>query len=135
MKKLSRTISTLSCRALALSALFTGIFLSLAAAAPQGPESFLPTWQLLNSQEKQLFISGYLQGWHDAARVTRVAEEHVSQNPEQALSSLKTIRSLYELDGKNANSLVKGIDEFYSEPDNASAALSMAVTAASKRHK
>ncbi len=120
---------------------FIALFVSFAMAESTAddehavPQSFLPTWKLLNPQEKQLFISGYLHGWKDAARVTELVQQHVTEHPEQTLKSLRTIRSIYDLGGKNTRSLgplVKGIDEFYANPDNARAALSRAITASTK---
>ncbi|MBX7138337.1 MAG: hypothetical protein K1X83_10160 [Oligoflexia bacterium] len=91
--------------------------------------SFLPTWKLLNTQEKQQFIAGYLKGWQDAEKVTSIAIEYVRDNPDKAVDGLEKIKSVYNLSGLNPDLLIRSLDAFYSEPENNSASLSKAVSA------
>ena len=91
---------------------------------------FQTTWKLLNRDQKEYFISGYIHGWQDAAKVTDIAIEFVEQNPEKAVEGLQRIKQLYKIRGFKTDELVKAIDEFYNDPTNSQAPLSMAVTAA-----
>lgn len=106
--------------------LFTTIVPSYAA---HKEESFLPTWKLLNTEQKQQFIAGYLHGWKDAGAVTQVLLEHIEKHPDEAVKSLQTVQSLYDMSSERPSLLAKGVDEFYSDPDNAQSALSKAITA------
>ena len=96
----------------------------------QAQGSFLPSWKLMNSLEKQHFIAGYVQGWKDAQQVTDITISYVKQNPAQAVAGLEKMRSLYDLSGAKPELLAKAIDVFYMAPENSSASLSSAVTAA-----
>jgi hypothetical protein len=96
----------------------------------EGSGSFLPVWKLLTLNEKQQFISGYLQGWRDAALVTDIAINYVKKNPERAIASLEGIKVLYRLKNSSSSQIVEAIDEFYADPENQNAPLSRAVTAA-----
>jgi hypothetical protein len=104
-----------------------------APASERGTASFLPTWKLLDSHEKEQFIAGYLQGWKDAARVTDIAISYVKTNPEKAIDGLEGIRQLYDVRGVKPSDLAHQIDEFYADPENSDAALSRAITASKKR--
>jgi len=95
--------------------------------------SFLPTWKLLNAQEKQQFIAGYIRGWKDAARVTDITKEFIRANPQKALQSLESIQTLYNLSDVTPVILVSLVDAFYSDPVNRDASLSMAVSHARSR--
>jgi hypothetical protein len=90
-----------------------------AAWADAADASFLPTWKLLNTQEKQHFIAGYIHGWNDAARVTDVAIDFVKDNPGRAIETLQKVKNV--------------IDVFYSDPDNAEAPLTRAVSSAREK--
>lgn len=100
------------------------------AENPDSNEAFLPTWKLLTAEQKQQFIAGYLYGWKDAAVVTDIATEYVRENPSKALEGLKRTKELYDLSGLRPEIVAKAIDEFYSQPENGSRALSQAVSAA-----
>jgi len=104
--------------------------LALPAEDLSSEGSFLPTWKLLNSESKQQFISGYIQGWRDAQRVTEIATSYVKENPSKALDGLQKIQSLYDLGGIKPETMVKAIDAFYSSTENRRATLSQAVNAA-----
>ena len=93
-------------------------------------QSFMPIWKLLNQQEKQQFVAGYLQGWRDAALVTDVAIRYVGDNPGEAVAGLERIRSLYDSSTLKPALVAKHIDEFYQHPENHSAAFSAAISAA-----
>ena len=92
--------------------------------------SFLPSWKLMNSQEKQHFIAGYVQGWRDAQQVTDITISYVKKNPDQAVLGLEKMKSLYDLSGAKPELLAKAVDVFYMDPQNGHASLSSAVTAA-----
>ena len=95
--------------------------------------SFLPTWRLLSSQEKQQFISGYVQAWKDAASVNDVVIGYIKSNPDKAAQALESIRSIYDFSGVPVEQLVSGIDDFYTDPENLGAPLSKAVSGAKSR--
>jgi hypothetical protein len=97
--------------------------------------AFYPTWKLLSDQEKRQFISGYLQGWRDAAKVTDIAIHYVKTNPSEAVTGLEGIKSLYNLEGIRSEQAVQAIDLYFSDPENHDAPLSRAVTAARKALK
>jgi hypothetical protein len=103
---------------------------ALASADAHPDTSFLPSWKLMNSQEKQHFIAGYVQGWRDAGKVTDITISYVRDNPGEALSGMEKMKSLYDLAGYKPELLVKAIDVFYLEPSNNRASLSSAVNAA-----
>lgn len=96
------------------------------------PASFYPIWQMLSRTEKLQFIAGYVQGWRDAASVTDVAITYVREQPQNALEVLEKIRRLYESD-TTPDTLVPRIDAFYRNPENQSAPLSRAISAARAR--
>jgi len=93
------------------------------------PSSFYPIWQMLSKSEKLQFVAGYIQGWRDAAAVTDVAITYVRQQPQHAVEVLERIRRLYQSEAM-PDVLVPRIDEFYRNPDNHSAPLSKAISAA-----
>ena len=114
------------------------LFAPLRAAAEISDEiaeesSFLPAWKLLGQQEKQQFISGYLQGWKDAVKILDIVITYVQQNPERAARALQSIKGIYEMPGARPDQLVHEIDVFYSDPANRNAPLSKAITAAKAR--
>ncbi|MCO6429699.1 MAG: hypothetical protein J5J00_02480 [Deltaproteobacteria bacterium] len=115
-----------------LASAITLIFLLVPASGLSAPgsDSFLPTWKLLNNQEKQQFISGYIRGWQDAQKVTEVATGFIKENPEKAVESLESINRLYDVSLLKPEPLVREIDRFYQESENRNASLSAAVTAA-----
>lgn len=101
------------------------------AMAESGAETgFASTWKLLNTQDKQQFISGYLRGWKDAQQVTEVAITYVEQNPKNAVDGLKSLKGLYEVSSLSPDYLAREIDAFFKNPENANATLSAAITAA-----
>lgn len=100
------------------------------AESSDAPASFLPTWKLLNNEAKQQFISGYIQGWRDAERVTEIALDYVKENPQKAVEGLEKIKSLYDMRGLAPGDLIKALDAFYSLTENREASLSQAVSAA-----
>lgn len=114
-------------RAAALVFLFCA---TLTARQGMAQGSFLPSWKLMNAQEKQHFIAGYVQGWRDAQQVTDITISYVKKNPANAVSGLEKMRSLYDLSGAKPELLARAIDVFYMDPANGNASLSSAVTAA-----
>jgi hypothetical protein len=92
--------------------------------------SFLPTWKLLNKEGKQQFIAGYLKGWHAASRVNKLATEYIRKNPSTAVASLESLTSVYDVSSIPPDTLVTLVDQFYSDPANGAAGLSVAVTSA-----
>ncbi|MBX7145621.1 MAG: hypothetical protein K1X79_14310 [Oligoflexia bacterium] len=107
------------------------IFLS-ALAQPawcdSAQESFLPIWKLLNNQEKQQFISGYLHGWQDAAKVTDIAIGYVRENPQKAVEGLQSIRSVYEVGDLRPADIAQQIERFFADSSNKDASLSKAIS-------
>lgn len=107
----------------------------LAHADPSGETPFLPTWKLLNNQEKRHFIAGYLQGWRDAAKITEIVINFLEENPADPVASLKRLRALYDLPNANPDTLTVRIDDFFSKTENGAATLSQAITAAQQEPK
>ena len=105
------------------------LLISTSSAQSREQLAFLPTWKLLTRDQKRDFVAGYVQGWRDAAQVTDIAIDYVRENPKQAVEGLEKIRRIYDLSNIRAEGLVDGVDGFYSDPNNASATLSAAVTA------
>ncbi len=95
--------------------------------------SFLPIWKLLNYDQKVQFVSGYIQGWKDAARVTDIAIAYVRENPKNAVDGLEKLKGLYDLSDLKPNTVVDQIDTFYADPENSEAALSRAINASRGR--
>ncbi|MEZ4753108.1 MAG: hypothetical protein R3A13_02220 [Bdellovibrionota bacterium] len=117
-----------------LSIIFSLIFTSLTSISAFAENTaFLPTWKMLNDEEKQHFISGYLYAWQDASSVTDIAIGFIKDNPKQAVKSLESIKGLYNVAGIRPMSLASEIDEFYKQPENKDASLSKAVSYAKSR--
>ncbi len=90
----------------------------------------MPIWKIMNNQEKQQFIAGYIQGWRDAQKVTEIAQDYIRQNPNDAVEGLEKVKGLYDLSGLKPEMLVKGIEDFYLQPEHSRASLSRAISAA-----
>lgn len=101
--------------------------------AEEEKASFLPTWKLLNPQEKQQFMAGYLYGWRDAAKVTDIAISYVKEHPQKAVEGLESIRSLYDVSGFNSSSVAHEVDGFFQDSDNRDASLTAAISYAKSR--
>ncbi len=99
-------------------------------ASPEKNESFYPTWKLLNLEQKEQFIAGYVLALKDATRIVDIALNYSQSDPARSLESLKKIRMLFDVFESKPTTLVKEIDTFYTQPDNRAATLSMAVNAA-----
>lgn len=108
----------------------TGVFILITPTFAEPETAFLPTWKLMKFEEKQHFISGYIQGWIDAARVTDIAIAYVRENPTRAVEGLQSVQRLYDLSAIKPQPLVEEIDAFFAKPVNSNASLSAAVTAA-----
>lgn len=91
---------------------------------------FYPIWKNMNIKQKQQFISGYIYGSDDAKRIIDIAIKFIRDNPEQAVSGLERIKEVYDLTGMDNRKLAAQIDEYYSDPEHAGEALSMAVSSA-----
>ena len=111
--------------------LIAGFFTSF-AMADTSTESFYPTWKLLTPDQKNQFIAGYLCALRDAEKITHVANEFSHENPEQALRTLHQLHKVFDSANVKPDVVVRGIDSFYSDPQNTSASLSKAVRAASQ---
>lgn len=98
------------------------------AIADSTQEGFLPTWKLLNQQEKQQFIAGYLHGWQDAAKVTDIAISYVRDNPGKAVEGLQSIRSVYDVGELRPADITDQIDRFFKDSANTTASLSKAIS-------
>ena len=112
---------------------FCIVGLSRADDAVKSDDPFLPTWKLLNQEQKVQFVAGYLYGWTDARRVIDVALDYVRQNPKDAVSGLEKIRALYDMGGLKADTVAREIDSFYSDSQTKEASLSQAITAVRSR--
>ena len=104
--------------------------LTVPTYADDSEVAFAPTWKLLGTNDKKQFIGGYQQGWKDANKIIDIAISYLETNPEEGARALRSIRSIYDLSRVSPDNLAHGIDLFYADPDNASAPLSKAVTAA-----
>lgn len=92
---------------------------------------FEPVWRMLTRDQKQQFVAGYLNGMRDAAQMTDLLQILVKQNPEAASGSLDRLAQIYQDVGRaSPDSIVEGIESFYSNPENSRAQLSAAITAA-----
>ena len=92
---------------------------------------FAPVWQLLNNEQKQQFIAGYLLGMKDAATMTGVLRDFVQSNPTSAQESLERLRGIYDdLSQGKPDTVSAAIDRFFKDPANKEAPLSRAITAA-----
>jgi len=91
---------------------------------------FLPTWRLLNTDNKQQFISGYQYAWKDAVKIMKIVETYIKQNPKEGAKALESIQTIYDISEMKPDTLVQFINNFYSQPDNNQAPLSKAITAA-----
>jgi len=101
--------------------------------AGPSPNAFLPSWKLLNSQQKQYFMSGYLKGFRDASKVTEIALEYLKQNPQSALQGLTELKNVYDLSELSALELSRQVDVFFADPLNRDKSLSQAVSASKQR--
>ncbi len=139
MSLLSRIPCYLSVSAALRSAILFSLVLagtvSVRPAEADDEPSFLPTWKLLDLNQRQQFIAGYLQGWRDAANVTDIAINFVRRNPDKAIASLEGVRELYRLRTLRPSEIVEAVDEFYADPENSTAPLSRAITAARTRSR
>lgn len=112
--------------------LFSIILLSFTAtsnALSEESASFYTTWKLLNSEQKQQFIAGYLFGWKDAAKIAEIVTDYVKTEPDKAIQSLEKLENVYKKSHKlNPVMVSNEIDRFYSDSDNIEASLSQAVS-------
>ncbi len=116
-------------------ALLLSLSTTVWAAGPGDERPFLPTWKLLNSEQKQQFIAGYLFGWNDAAQITAIVAGFVKENPEQAQKGLEKLQNLYSVGDLRPQAIAREVDAFYNDPSNSSAGLSRAVSYAKDRVK
>jgi hypothetical protein len=107
---------------------FGGLTPPAYGAGPSEERPFLPTWKLLNQEQKQQFIAGYLFGWNDAAQITAIVAGFAKENPEQAQRGLEKLQSLYDVGNLKPGAIAREVDTFYSDPSNSSAGLSRAVS-------
>lgn len=91
---------------------------------------FGSTWKLLNQQEKRQFVSGYLAGLKDAERITGIALSFIKENPQQAVKGLERVQGLFGVGSLPADTVAAALDRYFSEPANASASLTLAMSAA-----
>ena len=112
---------------------FPGVIVCLVFFGLQSPlhadePSFYPTWKLLDSQQKQQFIAGYMMAWKDAANVTDLAIKFVKTNPDKALDGLQSVRRVYDLSSMRPETLSQQIDAFYESPANRQFTLTQAIS-------
>ncbi len=111
--------------------LVVGALTALCASADEtrrGP--FLPTWSLLNPEQKQYFISGYLGALDDVRDVLSITERYVKENPSKGLSAIEELRGIYKSEDTSPLDLSRAIDRFYSSVDNRDKGLSLAISSA-----
>lgn len=118
--------------ALSLLLFLSALLFPLVSRSEEPPPAFYPTWKLLSFAEKQQFVAGYIYGWRDAARVTDVVISYVKDNPGKAIEGLEQVKGLYDLGDLKPAILAQAIDTFFEDPDNKSAGLSQAVSAAKR---
>ena len=94
--------------------------------------SFLPTWKLLKPEQKSQFIAGYLYALKDSERMLEIAQAYTEKNPQQAVTAIKKLKELYSFYNLKPDVVVRRVDSFFSEPENRSASLSMAVSSATR---
>ena len=113
-----------------LSFILAALFSALPAIsyADDDKAAFLPTWKLLNPQEKQQFMAGYLYGWRDAAKVTEIAISYVKENPQKAVEGLESVRSLYDVSKVDSAAVAHEVDSFFQDSDNRDASLTAAIS-------
>ncbi len=127
-------LTHLSLSVLLLVGCLTSVFVPPTSAWAEDEKSgFIATWKLLNPQEKQQFMAGYLYGWRDAAKVTDIAIGYVKENPNKAVEGLESVRSLYDVSRFSSSSIAQKIDEFFQDADNREASLAAAVSYARSR--
>lgn len=90
--------------------------------------SFYPIWNLLKPEERKMFVSGYLHGWRDSKRVTEILLTHVADKPDSAVSSLEKVRDIYKVSEVPVEQLLSRLTEFYMDPANHNASLSVAIS-------
>lgn len=90
-------------------------------------DSFGSTWKLLNQVQKEQFIAGYLQGFRDASKITDLTIKYLEENPNNVQQGLKTLQSLYDVEGARPSIIVPRLDEYFK--DNSQASLSQALSA------
>ncbi len=96
-------------------------------------DPFYPTWKHLDSNGKQLYMSGYLHGLRDAEEVVAIAKDYVKKNPTLALQTLDKVQRLCSISDISSGLLVPEIDSYYSNIENQQATLSLAVSSAERK--
>ena len=119
--------STWSLTALTAALLCSVLWPTAPARSESENTGFGPTWKLLNPQEKQQFIAGYIMAWRDASQVTGIVLGYVRDNPQEAVRGLEKIRSLYDSAELNPKEVVQEIDAFFLKPENTTASLAQAM--------
>jgi len=76
------------------------------------------------------FVAGYVQGWKDASKVTDIAIGFVRDNPNEAVSGLEKLKSLYDLSDVSPSLITTQLDGFFARTENQSASLSLAISTA-----
>mgnify|MGYP000373130219 CR=1 FL=1 len=114
------------------SIIFAAISQSSSVYGSDDSAPFFPTWKLLNSEQKQQFMAGYLKGWRDSAQITDIAIEYVEKNPAEAVSGLRKLKGIYDLSGVTPEVLSQGVDRYFADPGNQAAGLSKAVSAVTR---
>lgn len=104
-------------------------------ADEQKVPSFLPTWRILNSEQKQQFIAGYLRGMSDASIITDIAIGYLKENPKEAVQSLTALKNVYDVSALSPSEVVGLIDRYFSETENKDKSLSAAFNVARGRLK
>lgn len=94
---------------------------------------FYPNWKLLQQHEKEQFLAGYLQAWLDARQTLEVVEQFVTDNPEQAVASLRKIKEIYDFSDVRPDTMARELDSYFARVENQKHPLSVAVTAARAR--
>ena len=93
-------------------------------------QAIYPVWKLLTREQKMQFVAGYVQGWKDASKVTDIAIGFVRDNPNEAVSGLEKLKSLYDLSDVSPSLITTQLDGFFARTENQSASLSLAISTA-----
>ena len=115
---------------LLLSLLFSFVLCWEIAKAETDNTPFLPTWKLLNSEQKQQFISGYLSAIRDTGEILYITEKYLTENPSKSVAVIKELQSIYRVDAPSPLKLSREIDVFYALTENRTKPLSLAVSSA-----
>jgi len=92
-------------------------------------QQFYTSWKLMNNQEKQQFIAGYMMAYANARKIAELTAQYSEHEPAKALESLRKLPNFFTIPNISPGILTQEVDTFYSDPENWSANFSKAVSA------